>query len=265
MSKKDIQLYMREIVKSLKVLSRKQGIQRTFEDFLSISAIEISNIIDSANRKDRENIYKHIQSNYTTDELKVFTEIFEILVDILEINPHSPTDVLGQLFHMLELHDKYKGQFFTPSDVCNLMGEISIGDKEIDISKKGYVTVDEPCCGSGATVLGFANAIDNRGLSFQKNIVVTATDIDIKCVHMTYIQLSLYGIPAVIIHGDTLTVKEWSRWYTPMYLFDHWLWREPCGNLNKKYVEDEILKQAMDPNYASMKKSATLFKEHNAS
>ncbi len=32
---------------------------------------------------------------------------------------------------------------------------------------------------------------------------------------MTYIQLSLYGIPAVVIHGNTLTQEAWSEWFTP--------------------------------------------------
>lgn len=32
---------------------------------------------------------------------------------------------------------------------------------------------------------------------------------------MAYIQLCLYQIPAVVIHCNTLTMEEWSRWYTP--------------------------------------------------
>jgi hypothetical protein len=35
---------------------------------------------------------------------------------------------------------------------------------------------------------------------------------------MAYIQLSLYGIPAMVIHGNTLTMEEWDRWYTPCAL-----------------------------------------------
>ena len=35
---------------------------------------------------------------------------------------------------------------------------------------------------------------------------------------MTYIQLSLYEIPAMVIHGNTLTMEEWDRWYTPYAL-----------------------------------------------
>ena len=39
---------------------------------------------------------------------------------------------------------------------------------------------------------------------------------------MSYLQLSLLGIPAVIIHGNTLTVEEWSHWFTPAYVWGFW-------------------------------------------
>ena len=49
----------------------------------------------------------------------------------------------------------------------------------------------------------------------EKKTLLVAQDIDIRCVWMAYIQLSLYGIPAVVIHGNTLTMETWSQWYTP--------------------------------------------------
>ena len=48
---------------------------------------------------------------------------------------------------------------------------------------------------------------------------------------MAYLQLSLYGIPAVIIHGNTLTDEEWSRWYTPVYMVNGWAMRENTEDL----------------------------------
>lgn len=50
---------------------------------------------------------------------------------------------------------------------------------------------------------------------YRHNTFFVAQDIDIRCVWMAYIQLSLYGIPAMVIHGNTLTMEEWDRWYTP--------------------------------------------------
>jgi hypothetical protein len=42
---------------------------------------------------------------------------------------------------------------------------------------------------------------------------------------MTYIQLSLYGIPAIVRHGNSLTMQSWSQWLTPVYIMGGWsLW-----------------------------------------
>lgn len=53
-----------------------------------------------------------------------------------------------------------------------------------------------------------------RNLTIVTITFFVAQDIDIRRVWMAYIQLSLYGIPAMVIHGNTLTMEEWDRWYT---------------------------------------------------
>lgn len=58
-------------------------------------------------------------------------------------------------------------------------------------------------------------AMQRKGIDYRRKSFFVAQDIDIRCVWMAYIQLSLYGIPAVVIHGNTLTMETWSRWYTP--------------------------------------------------
>lgn len=103
-----------------------------------------------------------------------------------------------------------------------MMAKMTISSSDEILKRKEYVTVGEPCCGSGAMVLGFASAMADCKHNFHRQMVVQAMDIDLKCVFMTYIQLSLYGIPAVVIHGDTIAAKEWSHWYTPVYVIDRW-------------------------------------------
>ena len=39
---------------------------------------------------------------------------------------------------------------------------------------------------------------------------------------MAYLQLSLFGIPAIIVHGNSLTVEQWSVWKTPAYILGCW-------------------------------------------
>ena len=64
--------------------------------------------------------------------------------------------------------------------------------------------INEPTCGSGTMVIGAVWAMKQKDFDFRHKSFFVAQDIDIRCVWMAYIQLSLYGIPAVVIHGDTL-------------------------------------------------------------
>jgi methylase of polypeptide subunit release factors len=103
-----------------------------------------------------------------------------------------------------------------------MMGAIALGDSMSALNEEGRISLAEPCCGSGAMVLGFAKAMIDAGLNYCTQLAVTAADIDLKCVYMAYLQLSLYGIPAVVIHGNTLTSDEWARWYTLTYNLRSW-------------------------------------------
>lgn len=216
----------KELVKALRSISYSHSIYEVFQDWLAVSAIAISNAVDWKQQRQREEVYIEIIQKYNKAEQENLAKAFAQLVLALQYEQriHGPTDISGQVFHALELHSKYKGQFFTPSHVCELMGMITLdGDNLAQIiEKKGYITVCEPCIGSGGMILGAAKAMANRKLNYQTQMLVTGIDIDMKCVQMAYLQLSLLGIPAVIIHGNSLTNEEWSRWYTPAYILDLW-------------------------------------------
>ena len=216
----------KDLVQALKSITYSRNIYEVFQDWLTISAIAISNAVDLRQWKVREDVYLQAISAYSKAEQEKLSEALALLVLALqrEQDIHGPADILGQVFHALELHNKYKGQFFTPPHVCELMGSITLGgeDMESTIAKKGYITVCEPCIGSGGMVMSFAKAMADRHLNYQTQLLVTGIDIDIKCVQMAYLQLSLLGIPAVVIHGNSLTNETWSQWYTPAYILGGW-------------------------------------------
>ena len=198
-----------------------------FYDFLELSAICISNSVDLKHYDEREKQYLHTIKKYTPKQQILLSEMFGLLVLSLEheYQRGSFIDILGCLFHELELHNKYKGQFFTPQHICTLMGKLLLDENDKTIEDEGFIKVAEPACGSGAMILGFAQAMKDCGYNHSQQMFVLATDIDLKCVYMCYLQLSLYGIPAIVIHGNSLTLEEWSRWYTPVYIVDGWGWR----------------------------------------
>lgn len=228
------------IIDGLKALGNKHSIWNVFEDWLKVCSISISNAVDWNQANEREEQYLETINKYTPEEQKVLTKTFAELVDALqkEAVTGGPCDLLGKVFHALELHNKYHGQFFTPFHICEFMGQVALADggeagnvASEALHKKGYLSVCEPCVGSGGMVLGFAKAMHNNKMNYCDQMVAYCCDIDIKCVHMAYLQLSLYGIPAVIIHGNSLTNEEWSRWYTPVYMINGWPFKERVENL----------------------------------
>ena len=257
--------HKKEIISLIKEVAYSKDISQVFNDFLEMAAIAISNTADFTHREERESRYMDLINSYEKRYQNHFPEMLAQLVLALDekLQTAGPEDILGLIFHELELHSVYKGQFFTPQHISDFMAKITCGegDYQDDIEKKGYITVLEPCCGSGVMVTSFLKAMQKEELNYCTQLVVTAVDIDLKCAHMTYLQLSLYGIPAVVIHGNSLTFEEFSRWYTPVYLWNGWIWREPCGISNKFCIEDEKIKCALEPGYYAMRQVEALIAE----
>ena len=177
----------REIVSGIQKLAYRHPAYQIFQDWLEISAIAISNSVDLANFEDREKRYLELINQYKEEQnalVELFATLVRNLTDEVETSG-TPRDVLGEVFHGLELHNKYKGQFFTPNHICEFMGRaVLAGDTEEVISERGFVSVCEPCVGSGGLVIGLAAAMAYHKHNYQTELVVTACDIDIKCVHI---------------------------------------------------------------------------------
>jgi hypothetical protein len=109
-----------------------------------------------------------------------------------------------------------------------MMARMTIGDTEdlkARIAERGFVTAQEPAVGSGAMVIALAQEMLDAGVNYQEHLHVTAIDVDAKCVHMAYLQFSLLHIPAVIVHGNTLSLEEYGQWHTPAHIMGGWNWK----------------------------------------
>ncbi len=170
----------------------------------------------------REKRYLEIVKRYNKEELATFPQIFGEVTMALEA---APQDILGATFHELELHNKARGQFFTPYELCQIMAKINVGtaeDLQAIIDKNGYVTAQEPAVGAGATIIALAEAMKDLGVNYQEHLHVTAIDVDPRAVHMAYVQFSLMHIPAHVIVGDTLRLEFREDWYTPAHIMGFW-------------------------------------------
>ncbi|WP_177142908.1 N-6 DNA methylase [Variovorax sp. YR216] len=192
---------------------------KVFADFCELSALAISNSVDRIQFAAREERYLHIVKGYEPAEVEKFPLMLAILVDWLQC---GLADCLGELFMSLELGDHWKGQFFTPSSVASAMAHISLHDVKKTVEREGFVSICEPACGAGGMLIACAEAVLEQGVNYQTAMHVTAIDIDATAAHMAYVQLSLLNVPAIVIHGNALSLEQRSHWVTPAHVLGGW-------------------------------------------
>jgi hypothetical protein len=168
----------------------------------------------------READYLACAKRYSREELEQFPVALAAVVDELT---DRPRDVLGEVFMEMELGNACMGQYYTPMSVSTLMGELHVDDnfKKL-VNRHGFVTAHEPACGSGSTIIGLMQAVQDAGLNYQQCLHVVAIDLDIRAVHMAYVQLTLLYLPAVVVHGNSLTMKMQSYWPTAAHVLGGW-------------------------------------------
>lgn len=203
-----------DITKKILKIGNSQGVDRAFTTFIELLASLLASDGDPINSEERKRRYQEINDSLSADIRKEYSELVDLVRRTFAENADDPVDILGEVFHELNLHNAWHGQFFTPNDVVRLMAMLV---NPTGNEKDGVASLHEPTCGSGTMIIAAAWAMKNNGEDYSKKLLVAAQDIDIRCVWMAYIQLSLYKIPAVILHGNSLTDEVWAKWYTSNY------------------------------------------------
>ncbi|WP_289182958.1 N-6 DNA methylase [uncultured Dubosiella sp.] len=153
-----------------------------------------------------EKAYMSIAEKYTREEIFRFVKAFAALTDLFE---EEIRDWLG-FEYMRQGGNAKTGQFFTPFHLSEVVASLQ--------PPLAMEMIEEPACGSGSMILARAKYLHSKNIAYQDTMCVTAIDVDRHCVMMAYVQLSLAGIQAKVVQGNTLTGDFHSCWYTPMYM-----------------------------------------------
>ena len=202
-----------EIVDTLNRLTGGHALYEVFNDWVECSAIAIQNgcTLQSKLREKREDRYEQILKKYSGLEAQeIFSEAFAQLV---ELATEEIRDILNEIYMSSGMGNKATGQFFTPFNISRLNAKLSLNHYKGEVIK-----LNEPTCGSGGMIIACAKELQEMGYNYQNKMKVVAQDLEFKCVYMCYLQLSLYGIDAVVIQGDTLNnhiIKSSQIWRTP--------------------------------------------------
>lgn len=254
----------KELTRIFDSLCSRHSRWEVWADFVHMTASALSNSVDKIHFEEREKGYLALAKKYTARELEAIAEMFALVVMGMDEDPDQ--DFLGELFMCLNLGNQYKGQFFTPYDVCVMMARITgTDDLKAKIGQQGWVSVNDCACGAGALLVAFANECTRQGVNYQTSVLFTAQDIDLTAGLMCYIQLSLLGCPGYVVIGNTLTDPSVSLdrrglipqdkgnvWYTPLYFRDVWHWRRVWAQMdmlfpNRSKSEQCSTSQEPDP------------------
>lgn len=213
--------HQKRFIKILRELScRHSG---ALNDWATMSAISIYNAVTprTADWTEREDRYKEIAKQYESEQRSGLAEMLACIVKSLDAGTAPLHDCLGEMYMTEEMRSRYDTDVtFTPFHVSYMIAKIAFGENPIP--EKGYLTIGEPACGTGGMIIAAAQALKDVNLNYQRVMHVTATDVRLPLAQMAYIQLSLLHIPAVVIHGNSLSLETWSRWHTPAHVLGFW-------------------------------------------
>ncbi len=217
-----------EIIKMIELSAYKVNQSQFISDVFECGAIAISNRVDFTQYDKREQRYLEIIKKYKPNEQKlivdVFAKIFALLSSVVYDNG-TFSDYLGELFMRCNQGNKHAGQFFTPYHISHFMASAALIGTEIKQDK--ILTLCDPCCGGGGMAIAALDVLKNEyHVNYAMDCFIECADIDIRCVHMTYLQLALAGVPAIVKHQNSLTNEVWSVWKTPAYIFQYLRFRK---------------------------------------
>ena len=127
------------------------------------------------------------------------------------------------------------------------MAEVVATNALEKIEQYGYILINDPCCGAGATLIAGVHVIRKQlehcepPRNYQNHILVVAQDVDEIVGLMCYIQISLLGLAGFIKIGNSITDpmstddSSENYWYTPMYFSDVWSTRRMLRQINKLF------------------------------
>jgi len=212
--------FTRDFIRKIEKLDRDKGLYDLFRDFCEMAYCAHAKLTAGPDRADElEARYMQIVGGYSNkDTVRAFPEMLAIAWRAIE---GGGCDFLGSVASQMEVLNARVGQFFTPYEVSRMMAEMSLQDVGSVIEANGYVTVAEPASGAGGMVLATADVLEKNGFDPSLHMLVNAVDISPLCFHMTYLQTTLRGIPALVELGDTLrntrTESAWTLSTTAFY------------------------------------------------
>lgn len=198
-------------VKALGSVSYSHRDTDVFRSFCTMAACAVS-------AGTREEEYLAEAKRWKPEELQRMAELFALLTEGMELAPFN--DLLGPVY--MEIGQgkgqAWSGEFYTPFELSRTIAQMTIGDP--DEVERWPITLLEPACGSGGMVLAAVEHIVQAGRS-PLDIRATCVDTSRTACDMCLINLTLWGIPAEVVHGNSISLETWGKWQNLWWHYPH--------------------------------------------
>jgi type I restriction-modification system DNA methylase subunit len=220
------------LIKLLDKFRYKYSAWQVFDDFIYLCAASLAQPCQWVQA--REDEYLRRIHCYPKELQELFSTMLAELV--LAFEQEGFVDVLGDVYMNQNFGDSRKGQYFTPTPVCDFMAQIHAVSAVEGIKEKGFISVSDPAVGSGALLIAFAKACLEQDINYQRDVLFVGQDVDSTVARMAFVQMSLLGLPGYVVIGNSLSnpitgdalspnVGNHDVWFMPMYFRKEWEWR----------------------------------------
>lgn len=196
-----------QLIKLLDQLARRHSYSTAYGDFLRYMRLMLTNPTP------HDQIHT-LASRYTIEDHQIINDMVRaaIIEHDQQVTRNGWADVFGDLY--MEITGKHKssamGQFFTPTEVCELVSKLTPPDPEV--MAKPVFSVQDPAAGSGRTLLAFhalymVPQIEARQRT-NSSVYYSAIDLDPMCADMCAINMAMHGICGEVLWADALLIDK---------------------------------------------------------
>lgn len=187
----------------------------------------------------QEAVYLDAIKGLPRADLDRLVRAFQQLVVDMDDRPHL--DLLGPLY--MEISHKLDrdagGEFFTPHSLSVLLARLNFSP---DAFTPGEILLcNEPTAGTGGMVLATAQVLTEQGISPLHTRWIIQ-DISSRSCWAAYINATLWGIPAHVVCGNTLTLDYRWQWTNPFW---HQARPWPTAEERREQVRDALRTEHM--------------------
>lgn len=101
-----------------------------FSDFVELSSVAFSNVVDRTQHEEGEARYHTIRRSSPATEFEQFPILLALLTQAMEQQGFG--DVLGPIYAHLQMADARRGQFFTPYEISRCMASLVLGSPPVE-------------------------------------------------------------------------------------------------------------------------------------